>query len=76
MSEWDDGETHIPLSREQMVHAEYLAARMMGGILAVTKDDLTVSAFAAVAVEMAFAVMNETRRYCLKDSTIQRKPDA
>lgn len=76
MKTWDEGADEIPLTADHMREARGLAARMVGGILLSTKDELTVEAFGAMAVEMAFAVMNQTRQYCLKDGRIVRKTDA
>ena len=76
MKTWDEGADEIPLTAEHYREGSQLAARMMGGIVAGTKQELSVEAFGAMAVEMAFAVMNETRKYCLKDGRIVRKTNA
>lgn len=62
-----------PLSVQQIYHADDLAARMMGAVLLNTQAVLDVNAAAAQAVHLAYAVMNESRRYCLKDGKAVKK---
>lgn len=76
MPQWDDAEHIVPLAAEHLRHAEYLAAEMMSGILLSCKQELSLAAFARMAMELAMELMNESRTYVLCDGKVMRKTDA
>lgn len=56
-----------PLNNEFMSLASDMAAKMLGGLIAVTPGEMTPQSAASIAVEMAMAVANEVRLYRLVD---------
>lgn len=66
-------ERGVPLTAEHMGHAADLASRMVGSVLISTTATIDAATAAAMAVELAMGIMNETRQYELRDGRIERK---
>ena len=62
-----------PLADYQLYHADELAARIVGTIMLTTGETLDAKQFAAMSVEVAFAIINEVREYRLKDNKAVRR---
>lgn len=60
------------LGPDNLQHITYMAAMMMEGVLANTKETYDLEQFAFVAVRLSVNIMNEARQYRIQDGKAVR----